>query len=160
MSTSYRLRPLPPEVAREVRASLLAPGYEHPAHVSTATGYGPCRVCLRKTVTGEERVILFTYDPFAGREPFPLPSPVYVHEHDCDPYAHDERFPEELRDVDVTLNAYAPGRILRAQERVAGADADDALAALFERDDVDYVHVRNTRAGCFIVEAVRRPAGT
>ena len=155
MTTPYRFRPLPADVAREVRTTLLAPRYEHPAHVSVATGYGPCRVCLRKTAVGDDRVILFTYDPFAGREPFPLPSPVYVHERDCAPYAQDDRFPPELADVDVTLNAYGDGRALRAQERVSGVDADDALTALFARDDVDYVHVRNTSAGCFIVEAVR-----
>ena len=111
----YRVVPVDPAFAAEVRRTGLAPGYGHPAHAELATGYGPCRICLDTFVAGEERRILVTYDPFAGREPYPLPSPIYIHEHACTAYAETARFPEALRFIPLTLNGYAHGRQVRIE---------------------------------------------
>ncbi|MBC5823734.1 MAG: DUF1203 domain-containing protein [Candidatus Eremiobacteraeota bacterium] len=163
-----KIRSISDEVAAEVRATLKAPVYGHPVYLETATGYGPCRVCLRKFVPGVERRILFTHDPFYGIEAFPLPGPVYIHEVRCEPYTADGGFPHELRDLGLTLNAYGCGRILRAQAHVPPAglrfdadqrmrvDLDDAIAELLDRPDVAYIHVRNTEAGCYLFTAQRQ----
>ena len=63
-----RIVALPTDVAEEVRRTLLAPGYDHPAHLELAAGYGPCRVCLHTFESGVDKRILFTHDPFAGPE--------------------------------------------------------------------------------------------
>jgi hypothetical protein len=48
--TGFRVIALPTQVAEQVRASLRAPGYGHPAHVEIASSYGPCRrTAPRKT---------------------------------------------------------------------------------------------------------------
>ncbi len=147
---SFRVVPLHERIATKVRATMRAPRYGHPATRETATGYGPCRVCLQPFVEGVDERILFTHDPFLGREPFPLPGPVFIHAHECKPY-DGEAFPAELRFMPVTLNAYAAGRELRAQVRLDDADAADGiLDELLSRSDVDYVHVRNTAYGCFV----------
>ncbi len=147
--SSFRIIGLPPAVAQRVRQTRSSPFAEHPTHVEIARGYGPCRACLRKFEIGTDRRILFTYDPFAGHEPFPLPGPVFIHESACEPYPADGGFPEALRAHAFTLNAYGRGRVLRAQERVGGEDADASLERLLARSDVDYVHVRDTEAGCY-----------
>jgi hypothetical protein len=45
--------------------------------------------------------------------------------------------------------AYARGRVLRTEERVAGGDAESAVGRLLARGDVDYLHVHDTEAGCY-----------
>ena len=71
-------------------------------------------------VAGEDRRILFTYDRFAGVESLPQPGPVYVHAEACERYSEHAGFPEELRGGPRTVEAYAHGRRLVAQEYVGG----------------------------------------
>jgi hypothetical protein len=158
LDANYIVVPIPEAVAREVRETRKAPGYGHPAPADIAGGYGPCRLCLQPLAIGQDERLLFTYDPFAGREPFPLPGPIYIHAAECSPH-DDGTFPDELRFIPLTLNAYASGRHLVAQERLAnGQDllVEHALASLFSNPSVAYVHIRNTEAGCFIAQAERR----
>ncbi|HUY76570.1 MAG TPA: DUF1203 domain-containing protein [Ktedonobacterales bacterium] len=158
MTQGYRVVPVGQALANKVRATLKAPGYGHPATVEMAAGYGPCRVCLQTFAVGEERRILFTYDPFYGHAPFPLPSPIYVHADACAPYADEARFPDGLRFIPLTLNAYGPDATLLAQERLAdGWDdrVEQSVDRLFRDPVVEYIHVRNTEAGCFIAHLAR-----
>jgi hypothetical protein len=149
---SFRIVPLDDATAAEVRETLRTPVWGYPAIAQTAAGYGPCRACLRMFDIGVERRILFTYDPFEGREPYPQPGPVFIHESPCRPYAEAATFPDELRPLAFTLNAYGRGRKLRAQELVAAnGPLDELLETLLSREDVDYIHVHNTEVGCFVL---------
>jgi hypothetical protein len=145
----YRVVAIPSEIADVVRSTHKSPGYGHPAHTEVAGGHGPCRQCLRTFAVGQERRILFTYDPFAGTESLPLPGPVFIHEVPCERYAEDNGFPDDLRPHALTFNAYEQGRRLRAQEYVTDGRVEPVIERLFARPDVDYIHVRDTRAGCF-----------
>jgi hypothetical protein len=151
----YRVIALDPEAAQEVRTTLTAPDYGHPAHVETATGYGPCRLCLDTFKEGEEKRILFTHDPFADREPYPLPGPIFIHEYACERFSETNPFPARLRFIPFTFNAYGRGRNLLAQHRIENGAVEDAVKALFSDAGVDYIHVRNTEAGCFIATLER-----
>lgn len=155
---SYRVVAIEEAVADEVRATGRAPGYGHPAHAEMAAGYGPCRSCLQPFRIGEERRLLFTYDPFRDLESMPLPGPVFVHEDACT-RSTPARIPDAIRFIPFTLNAYGFGRELRAVVRLpAHGPLDDAIDDLLSRADVDYIHVRNTDAGCFVCR-VQRTAG-
>jgi hypothetical protein len=145
----YRVIAIPEDLSRQVRTTLKAPRYGHPAHVEVATGYGPCRACLRKFREGEEERILFTYDPFKGLDRYPSPGPVFIHRDDCPSY-RGEGFPPELRDLPLTLEAYGPDRWIVARERVTDGEVDAAIGRLLAHDGVGYLHVRNTEAGCYI----------
>jgi hypothetical protein len=57
--------------------------------------------------------------------------------------------PRELQKYPTTFNAYAKGRRLSAQEYVADGNVSEAIERLFRRGDVDYIHARNTEAGCY-----------
>ena len=48
----FRIAGIPSDLAAEVRQTLRSPQYGHPAHRETATGYGPCRLCLRTFEVG------------------------------------------------------------------------------------------------------------
>ncbi len=145
----YRITAIPSEIADVVRSTRKSPGYGHPAHAEIATGYGPCRHCLRTFTVGRDRRVLFTYDAFAGTESLPLPGPIFIHEAPCARYAEDGGFPADLRMHAMTFNAYGRGRQLRAQEYVTAGGVEPVIERLFDRNDVDYIHVRDTRAGCF-----------
>jgi Protein of unknown function (DUF1203) len=136
-------------IADSVRADMVAPVYGHPAHVEVARGYGPCRLCLRTFTVGVDRRILFTYDSFQDKEALPLPGPVFIHEVPCERYPEDGGFPEDMRAHALTLNAYGRGRRLIAQEYVTDGRVEAAIEHLFARAEVDYIHVRDTSAGCF-----------
>ncbi len=148
-SPSFRIVAIPTRVADLVRSTMRSPGYGHPAHMETATGYGPCRHCLRDFQVGQERRILFTYDPFYGLEPLPLPGPVFIHADACERFADTHGFPEDIRNHRLTFSAYGSARSLLIEEYVENGEVEPIIAALFERSDVKYLHVRDTEAGCY-----------
>jgi Protein of unknown function (DUF1203) len=147
--SGFRILAIPSDIADAVRATRKSPRYGHPAHAEVATGYGPCRHCLRTFAVGEDRRLLFTYDPFGDTESLPLPGPVFVHEDACERYAEEAEFPADMRGHALTFNAYATGRVLRAQEYVGDGRVEPVIERLLARSDVDYIHVRDTSAGCF-----------
>lgn len=146
---SYRVVAVGDRVADAVRKTLLSPGYGHPAHTEVATGYGPCRQCLRTFSVGKDRRILFTYDSFHGKEDLPLPGPVFIHEDDCERYPEDGGFPVDMLSHRLTFNAYGRGRRLVAQSYVSNGLIEPELQRLLGRSDVGYIHVRDTDAGCY-----------
>ena len=145
----FRVIAIPKEIADSVRANRLAPGYGHPVHAEVASGHGPCRLCLRDFAVGKERRLLFTYDCFLGKEDLPLPGPIFIHERACERYPERGGMPADSRRHGLTLNAYGRGRRLLAQEYVRDGAVESVAARLLDVPDVDYIHVRDTHAGCF-----------
>ena len=146
---SFRVVAIPTEVAEEVRRTMRAPGFGFPAHAELGNDDAPCRHCLRLIASGKERRILFTYDRFDGVEALPQPGPVYLHEESCQRYQSYAGFPGELRGSPRTLEAYARGRRLLAQEYVADGEFEPAIDKLLRSSEVDYIQVHSTTAGCF-----------
>jgi len=146
---NMRVVAIPTEVATAVRETLQAPLYGFPAHAELGTDDAPCRHCLRLIAANSQRRILFTYDRFAGVENLPQPGPVYIHADNCPRYAIDAGFPHELRSSPRTLEAYAKGRKLIAQEFVSDGKFENIIDQLFARPEVDYIQVHSTTAGCF-----------
>jgi hypothetical protein len=155
MST-FIVKPIEALISDRVRASLHSPQYGHPAHAELATGYGPCRSCLNVFREGEERRILFTYNPFDGVDPYPSPGPIFIHEAQCSLYGQDSIFPPAIRTLPLTLEGYGDGRWLIARERPPENEIELGIRRIFDNPAVRYIHVRNTEAGCFIVR-IERP---
>jgi hypothetical protein len=136
------------EVAESVRATAKDPYYNFPAYTAVTKEGAPCRHCLKLIPAGEQAT-LFTYDAFEAVEKLPLPGPVYIHAKPCERYPENAGFPAELKNSPRTLNAYAQGRRLLAQEYVENGTVDSTVEKLFTRPDVEYIHVRSTTAGCY-----------
>jgi len=149
MPKPFRVAAIPTKVADLVRSTMRSPGYGHPAHTELATGYGPCRHCLRDFQIGRERRIVFTYDPFYGLEPLPLPGPVFIHAEPCERFSESGGFPEDIRSHRLTFAAYGAGRRLLSEVYVDNRDVEPIIAESFARTDVTYLHVRDTEAGCY-----------
>jgi hypothetical protein len=145
----FKIVAIPDAVAAAVRNTGISPFSRHPTHAEVARGHGPCRLCLEPFVTGVERRILFTYDPFEGLESFPLPGPVFIHEMTCARYPERGAFPADTRARAITLNGYRRGRRLVGQSYVTDGLVEGALERLFGEAGADYVHVRDTAAGCY-----------
>jgi len=143
------------EVAESVRATQRDPRYNFPAYTAVTKESAPCRHCL-KIIPAGEQATLFTYDAFEGLEKLPLPGPVYIHAKSCERYPEDGGFPAALKNSPRTLNVYAQGRRLVAQEYVENGTVDSAVEKLFTRADVEYIHVRSTTAGCYTFR-IERP---
>lgn len=149
MSQFFRVAAIPSKVADLVRSTMRSPGYGHPAYVEVATGYGPCRHCLRDFEIGKDRRILFTYDPFHDLEPLPLPGPVFIHAEACERFPDDLGFPPDIRSHRLTFAAYGTGRGLLTEEYVENGEVEPVITQLLERSDVKFIHVRDTEAGCY-----------
>ena len=155
---NVRIVAIATEIAEQVRSSLKAPVYGFPAHLEVAQDNAPCRHCLR-TIAAKERRILFTYDRFTGKETLPQPGPVYIHADSCQRYSEAGGFPEELRNSPRTIEAYAPGRKLKAQEYVADGRYEPVIEKLLADRDVDYLQIHSTTAGCFTFRIERAKNG-
>jgi Protein of unknown function (DUF1203) len=149
----FAVEALPQEVATYVRETSRDPIWGHSAMTEPATGFGPCRLCLRTFREGERRT-LFTYDSYAGVAEFPQPGPVYIHEHDCERYKA-VGFPPDLRALELTFEGIAAGPRVIALERTDGDGIEEAIERLLHDRDVDFVNVRNTEAGCFVARLDR-----
>ena len=147
----YRLIALRQTVADEVRATMKAPGYGHPAHVETATGTGPCRLCLRPFRVGEEERVLFTFNPF-GNGCLPSPGPVFVHKTPCVRF-EGPGFPAELLAIPLAIETYDDHGV--ALQRVHTNDPEAAVPELLARPGVAYAHARHAEAGCYVARIDR-----
>lgn len=152
--THFRVVAIPDTIAEKARSTLKSPQYGHPAHVETAKGYGPCRSCLQAFCQGEEQRLLFTFNPFEGLDAYPSPGPIFIHRDTCRRYDN-PGFPEALRELPLMLEGYGRGRWLVAREPVARSGVESAIDRLFAHAAVEYIHVRNWEAGCFIAHLER-----
>jgi hypothetical protein len=131
-----------------------SPQYGHPAHAEVATGYGPCRLCLQTFHVGTEERLLFTYQPFTDSAALPAPGPVFIHRAPCRRYDGPE-LPASLRPLPLALEGYGAGGMLVVQRRVGGSPFEAVLESVLEAEDVQYAHLRNAEAGCFIARIDR-----
>lgn len=153
--TGFRTIPIDPTICDQVRSTHKSPQYGHPAHVEIAAGYGTCRACLRQFRVGTEDRILFTYDPFAGIDSYPSPGPVFIHANSCAAFSERGKFPAELRDLPLTLEAFGDDRWIVSRERPRPDEIEAAIERCFAIPGARYIHVRNTEAGCYIARIER-----
>lgn len=150
----FRIAGIPSSLAADVRQTLRSPQYGHPAHRETATGYGPCRLCLRTFHEGVEERILFTYQPFSDPASVPAPGPVFIHAATCERYDA-PALPPDFRSLPLLFEAYGTGGEPLGRERVRAADPEEVLERLFAATGAEYVHIRNEEAGCFMARVDR-----
>jgi hypothetical protein len=150
----YRVIPISKDAANEVRRNMISPFGKLPASSSVATGYGPCRSCLKTFRQGEEERIYITYNPFAGVSKLPLPGPVFIHTEECAEYS-DHGFPKELRSIPLILEGFGGNSRLVRSEPVSIDFVDEQIEEILDADEVEVIHIRNAEAGCFIAKIQR-----
>jgi hypothetical protein len=151
---SYRIQGIPVSIAAVAKESMKSPQYGHPIHAEMATGYGPCRLCLETFQVGSDERLLFTYQPFTDPAALPAPGPVFIHRAHCERY-DGPVLPEALRPLPLALDAYGIDGVLVVQRRVGTSPFEAVLESVFELGEVQYAHLRNAEAGCFIARIDR-----
>ena len=122
-----------------------------------ATGV-PCRHCLESVAAGEAYLVL-GYRPFPAPQPYAEVGPVFIHADECPAYSPAAGLPERERHG-------KSGRILRGYGRddrivygtgvvVGNAEIEPHAAAILERPDVAYVHMRSATNNCFTLRIDR-----
>jgi hypothetical protein len=153
--SAFRIQGIPESIATAARTAMKSPQYGHPAYVETATGYGPCRLCLQTFRVGADERLLFTYQPFTEPAALPAPGPVFIHRTGCERYDGGV-LPEALRPLPLAIEGYGPDGALVVQRRVSALPFEAVLDGVFEMPAVRYAHLRNAEAGCFIARIDRR----
>jgi hypothetical protein len=148
---SYRIVPISNEIAEQVRTTMTSPYGGLPAWSSVANGYGPCRSCLKTFRQGEEERIYITYDPFSNVSNLPLPGPVFLHTESCEEYT-ETTFPTDLLHIPLIFEGYGDSSRLAASEPVDSERFDEQIIDMLAKPDVDFIHLRNGEAGCFIAK--------
>jgi uncharacterized protein DUF1203 len=152
----FRYAGIPSALASEVRETLRSPQYGHPAHREVAGGTGPCRLCLRTFAVGRDERLLFTYQPFSEPGSLPAPGPVFVHAGPCERY-DEPALPPDFRTLPLVLEGYRARGVLAIQLRVNGEPPEAAVERVFATPGVEYAHIRNGEAGCFMARVDRSP---
>ena len=151
---SYQIQGIPESIAAAARETLKSPQYGHPAHTEVASGYGPCRLCLKTFEQGIEERLLFTYQPFTDPSALPAPGPVFIHREQCERY-DGSALPEMIRPLPLAIEGYGDEGELLLQRRVGSTAFESVLEGVFEVNAVRYAHLRNAEAGCFIARVDR-----
>jgi hypothetical protein len=149
--TGLKFVAMPSETARGFReGSLDAHGQPPERHVSDGSGT-PCRHCLDDVAAGEPFLIL-AWRPFARPQPYAETGPVFLHAEDCQRHDEAAGMPEMFQKRErFLLRGYGPdARIVYGTGRVvATAEMEQAAAALLERDDAAYLHIRSGSYNCY-----------
>ncbi|MBI3786788.1 MAG: DUF1203 domain-containing protein [Ignavibacteriales bacterium] len=133
-------------------------GHSVEIHIAGETGYGPCRCCLKQFMPGEKR-LLFSYAPVGGNNPYNEVGPVYIHEH-CLPYATPHEFPIEVKrgrlPIPLVLRCYNnERRMIDAVQVKDNNEVEAVIQGLFNQTEIEFIHIRNGEAQCFIAQVER-----
>jgi len=158
---TFKVIPIPAEVAEAARTSGHAPHFGHPTHLHRASsqGYGPCRLCLRRTAVGEQRV-LFTYNPTRGGAGIPFGGPVVIHLEPCQPFSG-EGLPEGWKGIPMAVCGHlrqGKGLVFRT-EMEGGLEA--AILETLRDPEVAFITLRNMDpdSACYIARVERLEEG-
>lgn len=150
---NYRVLPVSSKIADDVRQTMISPFGGLPAFSSVATGYGPCRSCLKTFRQGQEDRIYITFNPFDGHSDLPLPGPVFIHSEPCAEYDVDA-FPEAILSIPMIFEGFGENSRLVISEPADVEKLDEQIERILAMTDVRSIHIRNAEAGCFIARIV------
>jgi hypothetical protein len=129
-----------------------ADAYGKPPERRISDGSGvPCRHCLRDVVEGDAYLIL-AYRPFPELQPYAETGPIFLHAEPCERAADQSDTPAMLmkRAAHLIKGYGADDRIVYGTGKiVASPELSLSAAAILERPDVAYMHVRSALNNCY-----------
>jgi hypothetical protein len=156
----FKIVPISKAYAQKIKATM-KDDFGHDVIEKIAAGAGPCRVSLKPFKKGIDRRLLLTHSPFEIDNAFNQPGPVFINSDDgIEEYADIYRFPPEIKanktSFPLSLIGYSTDQQMIFTKLVGDADVDELIVEIFEQQsDVEYLHVRNAQACCFICKIER-----
>jgi len=146
---------MPASLVEKARAMMISPQSKGlPAFSAVATGYGPCRSCLRTFNEGEEERLYITYNPFDGLSELPLPGPVFIHTESCEEFM-DRGFPTDLMKLPLLFEGFTDDSLMVRREKMDKENVEAQIKEMLAIPSVRFVNIRNAEAGCFIARIER-----
>lgn len=152
-TSSFRIVPLPTEIADAARRAVNAGAADHALITVDEPGSAPCRHCLRWAQPGE-RVILFPYAAIPSGQPYSETGPIFVHANECQRYSETNEYPADFRNGRVVRAYDSTYNIIDAQV-VNGSEPEVVIESLFQNSDTAFVDVRSVTRGCFTFRVQR-----
>lgn len=155
----FRIVPISKEFANKIRRKG-KDEFGNSVIEEVATGLGPCRVSLRPFSVGVDERLLFSYSPFSIDNPYNQRGPIFIHKKDVEEYSDIHTFPklieEDKKNFPISLIGYNKDQIMNYTQRVGNKDVDSLIKKILgEYPEVEYLHARNSEAGCYFCKIVR-----
>ena len=157
--SKFKIVPLSKEYAASIR-NKRKDEFGNEVIEQIATGKGPCRVSLKPFRVGEDIRILLSHSPFTEQNIFNQPGPVFINKEEVEPYTDIHRFPPEIKSnkesFPLSLIGYSRRQNMIFTQLVGDSDVDLLIEKIFdENPKVEYLHVRNSEACCYICKVER-----
>ena len=126
-----------------------------------SSGLGPCRVSLKPFKPGKDKRLLLSHSPFELRNAYNQPGPIFISSEEVEEYTGVHTFPEEIKrekeHFSLTLIGYNKEQWMAHTELVTDNDTiDEQIENLFDKfPEIEYLHVRSTKACCYICKITR-----
>ena len=146
-TSSYKIVPLPTEIAEAARRAVLTGARDHALITADSPSAFPCRHCLHWAQPGE-RVILFPYAAIPPGRPYSESGPIFVHAEACERYRTTDQYPADFRQGRV-FRAYDKNRDMIDAEVANGSEPEAVIAKLLKNPETAFVHARSVSRGCF-----------
>ena len=156
---NYKIVPLSKAFAQRIRL-LMVDDFGHAVTEKVAAGAGPCRVSLKPFRTGVDKRLLLSHSPFETNNAYNQPGPVFINSEEVEEYSDVYRFPPEIKadkiSFPLSFIGYDEEQQMALSRLVGDFDIDTLIEKNFDtRADIDYLHVRNSEACCFICKIER-----
>ncbi|SDX27542.1 Protein of unknown function [Ruegeria halocynthiae] len=147
----HKISALPTEQVQTYRMG--APdGYGNPPERAISDGGGnPCRHCLKYIPAGKEMLVL-AHRPFPETQPYAETGPIFLCAEPCARYEDKDGVPETLTDsANYLIKGYgSDNRIVYGTGIIAPqAQLTEAVANIFIRPNVAYIHIRSALNNCY-----------
>jgi Protein of unknown function (DUF1203) len=157
--TQFKVVPLSKEYASGIR-NANRDEFGHDLVEQVATGKGPCRVSLRPFMVGQDTRLLLSHSPFSIDNAFNQPGPIFINKNEVEAYSDIYRFPPEIKadkiSFPLSLIGYTKEQNMILTRLVGDDDVDVLIQKIFdEQPKVEFLHVRNSKACCFICKIER-----
>jgi hypothetical protein len=157
--SKFKIVPLSKEYAAKIRNER-KDDFGNEVIEQTATGKGPCRVSLKPFKVGIDSRLLLSHSPFTEQNAFNQPGPIFINKVEVEPYNDIHRFPREIKSnkesFPLSLIGYNEKQSMIFTQLVGDEDVDLLIEKIFdEHPKIDYLHVRNSEACCYICRVER-----
>jgi len=152
-TSSFRIIPLPTEIADAARRAVNAGAPDHELVTVDSTESSPCRHCLHWAQPGE-RVILFPYAAIPSGRPYSETGPIFVHATKCQRYSAANEYPADFRTGRV-FRAYDSNYNIIDAQVVDGSEPEVIIESLFQNPETTFVDARSLTRGCFTFRVQR-----
>ena len=116
-------------------------------------GY-PCRVSLEDAAVGET-LYLLNFAHHDEDTPYRSSHAIFVRENAEQARPAVDELPEVLTSRLISIRAFNEDHDMVSADVVAGQDLRQAITAMFEDDQVAYLHLHNAKPGCFAARVDR-----